>query len=252
MPSAATAVAIIVLASIAGVLFRPWRAPEYIFAVAGAACLVVFGLLPWPEALRALAKGTNVYFFLAGMMLLAESARREGLFDWTATHAVRFARGSARRLFALIYGVGIVVTVFLSNDATAVVLTPAVYAAARAARLDPLPYLYICAFVANAASFALPISNPANLVVFAGDMPLLGRWLATFAAPSIAAIVVTFLVLRIAHRRALAQPLCVEPEEFVLSTLGRIVGFGLLASAVLLVAASAGGAPLAFRHSCAA
>ena len=61
---------------------------------------------------------------------------------------------------ARMYVVGTAVTVFLSNDATAVVLTPAVYAATRAGRVEPLPYLFVCAFIANAASFVLPISNP--------------------------------------------------------------------------------------------
>ena len=97
-------------------------------------------------------KGLDVYLFLVGMMALAEVARREGLFDWLASHAVRRADGSASKLFALVYGVGIVVTTFLSNDATAVVLTPAVYAAAKAAKAEPLPYLFICALIANAAA----------------------------------------------------------------------------------------------------
>ena len=79
---------------------------------------------------------------------------------------MRHSHGSAKRLFLIVYIVGTIVTVLLSNDATAVVLTPAVYAATRAAKVEPLPYLFICAFIANAASFVLPISNPANLVVF--------------------------------------------------------------------------------------
>jgi di/tricarboxylate transporter len=129
-------------------------------AVAGAVLLVALGLLPADAALAAVAKGGDVYLFLTGMMLLSEVARREGLFDWVAAHVVNGARGSPRRLFALVYLVGTVTTVFLSNDATAVVLTPAVFAAARRAKTDPLPLLYVCAFVANAASFVLPISNP--------------------------------------------------------------------------------------------
>ncbi len=145
---------------------RPWNLPEFIWAVAGAALLVLLNLLPWPDALAAAGKGTDVYFFLVGMMLLAEVARKEGLFDWLAAQAVRHASGSAKRLFLIVYVVGTIVTVLLSNDATAVVLTPAVYAATRAAKVEPLPYLFICAFIANAASFVLPISNPANLVVF--------------------------------------------------------------------------------------
>ena len=87
------------------------------------------------------AKGADIYLFLAGMMLIAELARSEGLFEWLAGIAASHARGSAKRLFALIYIVGIVVTAFLSNDATAVVLTPVVYDVASAARTEPLPYL---------------------------------------------------------------------------------------------------------------
>ena len=155
-----------------GVLFRPFRLPEPFWAMAGALLLCVAGLLPWRDALEAVARGNDVYLFLAGMMLISELARKTGLFDHVAALAVRSARGSARRLFVLVYGFGIAVTAFMSNDATAVVLTPAVLAATRAARVrNPLPHLYACAFIANAASFLLPISNPANLVLFGERMP---------------------------------------------------------------------------------
>src|SRR3984885_10520297 len=169
----------------AGVIARPFRLPEAIWAVAGAVLLVAFGLLPWADAWSGIRKGLDVYFFLAGMMLIAEVARQEGVFDWLAALAVAQARGSPQRLFALVYAVGTVVTVLLSNDATAVVLTPAAYDATRAAGATPLPYLFICAFIANAASFVLPISNPANLVVFAGRMPHLAAWLGQFGLPAV-------------------------------------------------------------------
>jgi arsenical pump membrane protein len=119
------------------------------------------------------------------MMLLSELAREHGLFDWLSAIAVRNARGSCVRLFTLVYIVGTVVTIFLSNDATAVVLTPAILTAVRKARVQPLPYMFVCALIANAASFVLPISNPANLVVFHGAMPTLGRWLIAFCIPSV-------------------------------------------------------------------
>jgi arsenical pump membrane protein len=144
----------------AGIVARPWKLPEFVWAIAGAAFLVLFNVLPWQDAFSAAAKGTDVYLFLVGMMLLAEVARVEGLFDWLAVQAVRASKASQPRFFLIIYLVGTLVTVFLSNDATAVVLTPAVYAAARAAKVQPLPYLFVCAFIANAASFVLPISNP--------------------------------------------------------------------------------------------
>ena len=244
MSHAQIAIWSIVALGIAGVILRPWRLPEAIWAVAGAIALVAFGLLPVTDAWSGVAKGADVYLFLTGMMLLAELARSEGLFDWLAGIAASHARGSPKRLFALIYIVGIVVTTFLSNDATAVVLTPAVYATARAARAEPLPYLFICAFIANAASFVLPISNPANLVVFDGQMPPLLQWLARFGLPSAAAIAATYVVLRWTQRAHLSKPTDADPHIPALTREGMIVGIALICAAVLLLLASALGLDL--------
>lgn len=52
-------------------------------------------------------------------MLLAETARREGQFDWLAPLATKRAAGSPQRLFLLIYGVGTIVSVFRSNACAA-------------------------------------------------------------------------------------------------------------------------------------
>ena len=87
-------------ASTAAVIARPFRWPEAIWAVAGAALLLLFGLMPFPAALHAVGKGMDVYLFLIGMMLLSELARKEGLFDWLAAIATRHAKGSPKRLFS--------------------------------------------------------------------------------------------------------------------------------------------------------
>ena len=223
----------------AGVILRPFRLPEALWAVLGAAILVVFGLLPWPDALTAIGKGVDVYLFLTGMMLLSELARQEGLFDYVAARAARLARGSARRLFVLVYGVGTIVTAFLSNDATAVVLTPAVYAATRAAKADPLPYLLVCALIANAASFLLPISNPANLVLYASHLPPLPDWVGTFLLPSVVSIGATYVALRLVQRRALRDGIEAEVSVPPLSAGGRTAAAAILVTAAILLTASA-------------
>jgi arsenical pump membrane protein len=232
------AIWLIAALSVLGVVVRPWRIPEAIWAVLGAAALALFSLIPLSAALAAILKGTDVYLFLIGMMLLAELAREEGLFDWLAAYATLKARGSATRLFILVYGVGIVVTVFLSNDATAVVLTPAVYAAAKRAKAQPLPYLFICAFIANAASFVLPISNPANLVVYDAHMPPLLTWLRQFGIASIFSIVATFMALRFTQRAALAGTIEREVELPALSVGGRLAAAGIVMTALVLLTAS--------------
>jgi arsenical pump membrane protein len=222
-----------------GVLIRPWRLPEAPWAVGGAMVLVVAGLVPWRDAVSAVGRGTDVYLFLLGMMLLSELARREGLFDWLAAVCVRRADGSAPRLLLLVYAVGVIVTIFMSNDATAVVLTPAVLAVARKARAKPLPYLMACALIANAASFVLPISNPANLVVFGKELPPLFDWFGRFAWPSLLSIVTTWCVLRLLHRNQLRESIERDIEVPALSRSGRMAAIGIALVAIALLLASA-------------
>ena len=101
-----------------------------------------------------------------------------------------------------------------------------------------MPYLFVCALIANAASFVLPISNPANLVVFHTGMPPLGRWLASFAVPSLLSIAATFLVMRILFRKELREPIECEMEDRALSANGKLVLGGLAAMTAVLLAAS--------------
>ncbi len=248
----AAAIWAISLLTIAFVLIRPKGLPEAWWSVAGACLLVAFGLVPTASAARAVGKGTDVYLFLIGMMIVSELARREGVFDWIAVHAVKAAKGSRIRLFSLIYAVGIVVTVLLSNDATAVVLTPAVQAAVKTAQAEPLPYLLTCAFIANAASFVLPISNPANLVVYSGGMPPLKQWILTFGLPSLASIAATFFVLRWLSRKLLQGDMQRDLKDKPLSRSGKITLGGIGFLAIVLMCASALGKSLGLPASAAA
>ena len=193
------------------------------------------------DALSGVVKGTDVYLFLVGMMLLSELAQAGGIVRlvWRRKAAV-MAKGSAVRLFSLVFAVGTVVTIFLSNDATAVVLTPAVAAVVKAAEAKrPLPYLFICAFIANAASFVLPISNPANLVIYGSHMPSLLQWLPIYAVPSVLSIVGTYLVLRWTQRGALRQAVSSDIAVPKLSGTSKLAALGIVATAVVLLVCSA-------------
>jgi arsenical pump membrane protein len=226
------------LSSILLMLIRPRSIAEVWWIGGGALLLVVTRLLPIPGAVHAVREGLDVYLFLIGMMLLAETARHEGVFDWVADVAVTHARGSAPRLFLLIYVAGTVVTIFLSNDATAVVLTPAVLAAVRRARVRPRPYLLICALIANAASFVLPISNPANLVVFDAKLPTLPNWLRSFLLPSVISIVVTYLTLYLSSRSEVADDIADPDSRIPLTDAGKAAFAGIVISAIVLLVAS--------------
>jgi len=170
--------------------------------------------------------------------LLSELARERGVFDWLSSVAMRSANGSCSRLFTLVYSVGTVVTIFMSNDATAVVLTPAILTAVRKAKVQPLPYLFVCALIANAASFVLPISNPANLVVFHNGMPPLGQWLLSFGVPSVLSIVATYAIMRVIFRKDLRAAIDCEVQAAPLNGDGKLVLVGLAVMVLVLLTAS--------------
>jgi arsenical pump membrane protein len=230
--------------SILLMLLRPKRTAEALWVCLGAAALVLTGLVSTERAAAAARAGLDVYLFLTGMMVLAELARQTGVFDWLADIATRRAKGSCPRLFLLVYLTGTIVTILLSNDATAVVLTPAVLAAVRRAEVNPRAYLLACALIANAASFVLPISNPANLVVYDTHLPPLFTWLRGFWLASLVSIVCTFVGLRWLERRELRQPIPHRSVKWILAPEGRLGLAGLLVGAGIVLAASARGRSL--------
>ena len=230
-------ISLIVAISILLMLVRTRNIPEVYWISGGVVLLLGLRLITFRLAQQAFVKALDVCLFLIGMMLLSELAREHGVFDWLSSIAIRNSQGSCLRLFAFVYVIGTSVTILMSNDATAVVLTPAILAAVRRARVQPLPYLFVCAFIANAASFVLPISNPANLVVFQGAMPPLANWMLAFSVPSVLSIVTTFFVLRWLFKDQLQAGLDSAVEEVKLNANGKLVVacVGLII-AVLLIA----------------
>ncbi|HTV74888.1 MAG TPA: SLC13 family permease [Candidatus Acidoferrales bacterium] len=218
--------------------------PEALWAAVGAATLVIIGAVSFSDALQAVSRGTDVYLFLVGMMMLAELLRRHGVFDWLAMHALEAARGSPLRLLGVIYLVGVVVTAVLSNDATAVVLAPAVAVAVGRTNARPLPYLYACAFVANAASFLLPISNPANLVVYADRLPPLWAWLRAFGLASLFAVLVTYAALILVMRGSLRERVHDDSEPVGLTAAGRLALAAVSLSGLVMIVAALFTVPL--------
>lgn len=155
----------IFIVSLVVMMARPYRISEAKAAACGATLMLVFGFVRPREAIVLLAGKWNVFGFFLGLMTISALADQAGVFDVLAFQAGRWARGSAMHLYLTVFAVGTLITAFLSNDATALILTPAVYALVTRLRLPVLPFLFACTFIADTASFLLPVSNPINILV---------------------------------------------------------------------------------------
>src|SRR5437868_5007030 len=118
--------ALIALATLTGIMVRPFKLNEAMTAMAGAALLLLLGLINPGDAFSTLYKDWNIFLFFLGMMSLSALAEAAGLFDWLAAQAARLAGGSSKRLLLNTFLLGSVISMVLSNDATALILTPIV------------------------------------------------------------------------------------------------------------------------------
>jgi arsenical pump membrane protein len=192
------------------VMLRPKRVTEWMAAALGGLLMLIGGRVSLEDAAHTLAASWNVFGFFLGLMSISALADAAGFFEWAAFTAARQSGGSARRLFINVFLVGTVVTTFLSNDATALILTPIVFTLVSRLGLSPLPYLYACIFVADTASLTLPVSNPVNiLMVDATDQGLVD-YLSYLLLPSILAISLNLILFLYIFRNAISVPLDVE------------------------------------------
>ena len=167
LTSAAPLAIAIFLVTIGLVIVRPRGLTEARAALIGAAVMVLAGLVAPSDAATNVAGHWNVLLFFVGLTGAAAVAERSGLFEALAGTSARLSGGRPRRLLVAVVIAGAVVAALLSNDAAALALTPVVYVLVTRLGLEPLPYVLAGTFVADAASLALPVSNPVNVIVSA-------------------------------------------------------------------------------------
>jgi arsenical pump membrane protein len=189
---AAPMVGLLVLLAVA--YLHPPEWVEATVAVAAAGAVLATGRLADGD-LRAEARHlVPVVAFLMAVLVVAECCRASGLFDAIGTRLA--TAGSHHRIFALAFVVAALTTVALSLDATVVLLTPVVLAAAAATRVSARPLQLLCVRLANSASLLLPVSNLTNLLA----MPRLDVGFGRFALLMAPVWALTLLVEYAVHR----------------------------------------------------
>lgn len=215
------------------------------------AVVVLTGWLPAAEARTvALDRGLPVLGFLVAITVLAELAERAGVFDAAAGTCARLARGSTLRLFGLVAVLGTVVTVGMSLDTTAVLLTPVVLALTAGLGLRPEPFALLAVWLANTASMLLPVSNLTNLLALQREQLSATAFAARTTLPEVVAVVLSVGYLALLHRRDLRGRY--EPPVRVAPTDRWTFGVCALACLALAPGVLAGAPPWAVATPCAA
>ena len=181
--------------------------------VAAAPALVGRSLLDVGQAAKVVADLAPVATFLVAILVVGHVCERAGLF--AATGSLLRRRDHSRRrdraersgvgLFTTTFVVAAAVTAVLSLDATVVLFTPVVVAAARAQRVSTRPGGYAGLRMANSASLLLPVSNLTNLLALPYLQLTFVGFALTMAPVLVVVLVVEYVGLRLVLRRDLAR-----------------------------------------------
>ena len=138
-----------------------------------------------------------------------------GFFKFLASKVLRNAGKSQTALFFYLYITVSVLTIFTSNDIIVLTFTPFICYFAKNAKIDPIPFLITEFIAANTWSMILIIGNPTNIYLATNAGATFSEYTFRMALPTLAAGLVSFILLFILFRKRLSAPISgiAENEE---------------------------------------
>ncbi|NMP21016.1 SLC13 family permease [Sulfobacillus harzensis] len=107
----------------------------------------------------------NTIFLLAGMMIFVAYLGDAGLFVLLGRWAKSYARGKPWRLLGVFYVITAVVSAFLDNVTTILLLSPILIQAAEEMGVDPVPLLMVEVVASNIGGMGTLIGDPPNILI---------------------------------------------------------------------------------------
>ena len=181
-------------------------------ALLGASLVILLKLVDQREAFAFV--DFNVIFLLAGMMIIANVMAKTGIFQWIAVEAVRRAEGQPYRLLLLTSVITAVVSAFLDNVTTVVLLTPITFFVAQRLGTSPVPFLISQVIASNIGGTATLIGDPPNIIIGSQMGKDFNDFLLNLTPAAAAALLVYLLLARWLFRDELrAATSALEPDD---------------------------------------
>jgi len=138
--------------------------PIAIASLAGAVAMTLAGCLSADEVYDAI--DWRIIILLAGLLPLGVAMSETGAAQFLVENSIGLVRSSGPLVvLAVLYLMALLLTEFMSNAATAVLLTPIGMSTARMLEVDATPFLIAVTFAAS-TSFATPVGYQTNTMVY--------------------------------------------------------------------------------------
>ncbi|GAB6174042.1 ArsB/NhaD family transporter [Paradesulfitobacterium aromaticivorans] len=134
-----------------------------IAALLGGMLLILAGVLGQEKAIEHI--DWNTLGLLIGMMIVVGITRRTGVFQYLALKAVRIAKGEPIRILIALATVTAILSAFLDNVTTVLLIAPITFTIADSLGLNPIPFLFSQILASNIGGTATLIGDPPNIMI---------------------------------------------------------------------------------------
>ena len=149
------------------------KIPKVTIALLGAGLTIVLGLVSQAKTVGDLLNphyfvnfiDFNVIFLLVSMMIIVNITTRSGVFSYIANELLKLTKGYPVFILMVISIFTAVVSAFLDNVTTVILVMPITFAIARKLDLDPVPFLLSEVFASNIGGTATLIGDPPNIII---------------------------------------------------------------------------------------
>ena len=132
-------------------------------ALLGAALMVVTQTLEQEQAIESI--DFNTIGLLAGMMLMVKLTETTGVYNWLAIRAGQISRGRPLAIVVALSVTTAVLSAFLDNLTTILLMVPITFLLADALDIDAIPLVIIEVIASNIGGTATLIGDPPNIII---------------------------------------------------------------------------------------
>ena len=172
-----------------------------VVALVGAALIAATKILDPEEAIQAI--DFNTLGLLVGMMIIVGITRQTGVFEYLAIKAAKSSKGQPLKIMAALSLVTAMLSAFLDNVTTVLLIVPVTFAIAQKLRISPIPILIAEIISSNVGGTATLIGDPPNIMI--GSAAHLGfmDFIINLTPIILLIYIVTLTLLRLIYRTQL-------------------------------------------------
>ncbi len=157
----------------------------------------------------------NVIFLLLGMMLIVGVTKKTGMFQWLAYKAYALARGNIFVLAVILMWITVMVSAFMNNVTTMMLMIPVTIEIAVALKINPLSLLVPEVFASNVGGTATLIGDPPNILIGSYARLTFGDFVINLTLICIIAMVAATIYLLAWNRKEYRQAEVKEVERTI-------------------------------------